>query len=122
MKDSSNKKGELPDELPDWSWENALKTAIHIGLSIEQFDYMTPYELALFVEGYLEKQEAEMKERLTLVWLGEYYHRTKKLPSLKGELNKISGEAKKTMTDNEMLETVKRLNAQFGGTVIKGGE
>lgn len=88
---------------------------------MEQFDYMTPYELALFVEAYFEKEEAALKDKLTLVWLGEHYHRTKRLPSLRDELRKISGESKQSMTDEEMLETVKRLNAQFGGTFIKGG-
>jgi hypothetical protein len=101
----------------------ALKSAILIGLSVEEFDYLTPYELSLTIEAFNEAREAELKERLTLVWLGEYYHRTKRLPSLKDELNKVSGETqKKIMTDEEMLETVKRLNAQFGGKVIKGGE
>lgn len=121
MKDSSNNKGES-SEPPPWNWESALKTAIHIGLSIEQFEYMTPYEFTLCIEAHLEKQEAEMKERLTLVWLGEYYHRTKRLPSLREELKKVSGEAKKAMTDDEMLSVVKHLNAQFGGTFKKGGE
>ena len=80
---------------------------------------MTPYELALYIEAHFEKEEAELKERLTLVWLGEHYHRTKRLPKLKDELKKISGEAQKAMTNDEMLETVKRLNAQFGGLVIQ---
>jgi hypothetical protein len=82
---------------------------------------MTPYELSLYSEATIEKQEAELKERLTLVWLGEFYHRTKKLPSLKDELKKVSKSQSKPreMTDKEMLETVKRLNAQFGGTFQK---
>ena len=84
---------------------------------------MTPYELSLCVEAYFEKQESEMKDRLTLVWLGEYYHRTKRMPSLQKELRKITGEEEKTtMTDDQMLQTVKRINAQFGGAHIKGGE
>lgn len=121
MKDSSNNKGES-SEPSEWDWEAALKTAILIGLSIEQFDNMTPYELMLHIEAYSEVKEAELKDRLTLVWLGEYYHRTKRLPNLRDELKKLSGESRTAMTDDEMLATVKRLNAQFGGTVIKGGE
>ena len=82
---------------------------------------MTPYELSLCVEAHFERQQAEMKDRLTLVWLGEYYHRTKRLPSLQKELKKITGEEEKiTMTDDQMLQTVKRLNAQFGGIHIEG--
>jgi len=63
-----------------------------------------------------------LKDKLTLVWLGEYYHRTKRLPKLKDELKKVSGESQRVMSDDEMLEMVKRLNQQFGGKVIKGGE
>ena len=84
---------------------------------------MTPYELSLCVEAHFERQQAEMQDKLTLVWLGEYYHRTKRLPNLQKELKKITGEAEKpSMTDDEMLQQVKRLNAQFGGAHIKGGE
>jgi hypothetical protein len=119
MKDSRPNKDAQPLE---WSWEFSLKTAILINLSIEQFDYMTPYELSLCIEAHMERQEAEMKDRLTLVWLGEYYHRTKRLPSLQKELKKITGEEKPVMTDEQMLEMVKNLNAQFGGAHIKGGE
>ena len=36
-----------------------------------------------------------MKDRVSLVWLGEYYHRTKRLPNLKSELKKISANQKK---------------------------
>ena len=118
MKDS-RRKGEPP---PEWSWELALKTAILCGLTLEQFDYMTPYEMALYCEAYAEKRDTELKERLTLVWLGEYYHRTKRLPKLKDELRKISGEKDRVMTNEQMLAVVHKLNKQFGGTVIKGGE
>ena len=83
---------------------------------------MTPYELSLCVEAHYETKQAEMKDKLTLVWLGEYYHRTKRLPNLQKELRKIAGEEEKpTMTDDEMLQKVKHLNAQFGGAHIKGG-
>lgn len=115
MKDSSGDEG----EPPEWNWEFALKTAILVGLSIQQFDEMTPYELSLSLEAYTESKEAQLKEDLTLVWLGEYYHRTKRLPSLKDELKKITAEVKREMSDDEMLEMVKALNAQFGGTYEK---
>jgi hypothetical protein len=118
MKDSSYDEG----DPPEWNWELALKTAILVGLSIEQFEYMTPYELTLTIEAFTESREAELKEELTLVWLGEYYHRTKRLPALQSELNKLTGEAKKDMSDDEMLAVAKMLNAKFGGTFKNGGE
>lgn len=76
----------------------------------------------MHLEAYAENLEAKTKEKLTMVWLGEYYHRTKKLPTLQSELRKISAEKEKVMTDQQMLETVKRLNAQFGGIVKTGGD
>ena len=82
---------------------------------------MTPYEVSLYIEASLERQENDLKERLSLVWLGEYYHRTKRLPKLKDELRKVSS-AKEEMTPEEMLEKVKALNVQFNGITIKGGE
>jgi hypothetical protein len=115
MKDS-RRKGE---SNPRWDWELALKTAILIGLSVQQFNEMTPYELALVSEAYAEKHDIELKERLTLVWLGEYYHRTKRLPKLKDELRKVSGEKDRVMTNEQMLSVVHKLNKQFGGTVVE---
>lgn len=81
---------------------------------------MTPYELMLYAEAVSEKNNYELQEKLTLVWIGEYYHRMKRLPKLKEELRKLTGDNRK-MTDEEMLETVKMLNAQFGGTFEKRG-
>jgi len=99
-----------------------LKTAILIGLSIAEFDEITPYELMIHLEAYQEGQQNDLQERLTLVWLGEYYHRLKRLPKLKDELKKLMPNDQ-AMTDEEMLEMVKTLNTQFGGTFEKqGGE
>jgi hypothetical protein len=95
-------------------------TAIQVGLSIQDYNEMTPYELSLFVEAFGNKQQAEHDDKMTLVWLGEYFHRVKKLPSLNELLGKKDKqEEKKAMTDNEMLDVVKLLNAKFGGEVTK---
>ena len=99
-----------------------MKTAILIGLSIAEFDEITPYELMIHLEAYQEGQQNDLQERLTLVWLGEYYHRLKRLPKIKDELKKLMPNDQ-AMTDEEMLEMVKTLNMQFGGTFEKqGGE
>jgi hypothetical protein len=95
-----------------------LKVAIHLNLSIEEFNEMTPYELAICTEVFVEKELADKQEKLTLVWLGEYYHRIKKLPSLKQELKKFMDDnARAEMSDEEMFNMAKRLNKQFGGKV-----
>jgi hypothetical protein len=100
-----------------------LKTAILLGISKSEFDDMTPYELTLHAECFLELKEAEIQEKITLVWLHEYYHRQEYLPALKDEIKKFSNKETKEMTDEEMLAVVKSLNAQMGGSVItKDGE
>jgi hypothetical protein len=101
-------------------WEESLKSAIRIGLSINEYNEMTPYELRVHAEIYAEKQQLEQEERLSLVWMVEYFHRIDKLPPLKEILGK--NESPKEMTNDEMLEMVKRLNSAFGGTVKKAGE
>jgi hypothetical protein len=94
-----------------------LKTAILINISLTEFEYMTPYELMLHIEAFFEKQQAEMEEKVSLVWLREHYHRVKKLPSLKTILKDMQPN-KGPMTNDEMLAMVKQLNAQFGGEII----
>jgi hypothetical protein len=93
---------------------------------MNEFEEMTPYEFAVHVETFTETKTAELEEKLTLVWMGEYYHRVKKLPKLKDELNKLRQPQKPVMSDDQMLNMVKMLNAQFGGSVetaeIKEGE
>lgn len=75
---------------------------------------MTPYELHIASNVYQEKRKVQFEERHTLVWMNEYYHRQKKLPPLYEALGKEKPVAK-VMTDDEMLQTVKRLNKSFGG-------
>jgi hypothetical protein len=84
---------------------------------------MTPYELSLAAEAFHELKVAEMEENITMAWLREYYHRQKYLPDLKKEISKLTNKQPKEMTDDEMLDIVKHLNAQMGGSEIsKDGE
>ncbi|MCJ8008121.1 hypothetical protein ACFFF5_17790 [Lederbergia wuyishanensis] len=75
---------------------------------------MTPHELNLNIQDFNEKQRALNEEKIVLTYLGAYWQRINKFPSL----NKVLGKEpeKKKMTDEEMFKQVKRLNALFGGT------
>lgn len=97
-----------------------MKTAIQIGCSYTEYEEMTPYELSVAVEAFLEMAEMQAQEQLTYVWLGEYYHRIKHLPNLKDVLKISQPNQPKAMTDEEMKKVAMRLNAQFGGTFEKG--
>lgn len=107
------------DSDQDWSWEESLKSAIHLNIPLSTYEEMTPYELCLYAEVYQEKFQANLEEELTKVWLGEYYHRLKRLPSLKSELDKFNQPEKPKMSDDEMLRVVQILNKQLKGTTIE---
>jgi hypothetical protein len=97
-----------------------MKMAILCSISISEYDEMTPYELNLCIEAFTERMEAESQEKIILTWLGEHYHRLKKLPSMKKALEQFFGKHEKYMTDEEMLLVAKKLNAQFGGLFEEG--
>lgn len=77
---------------------------------------MTPYELNVCIQVYNEQTKQEQEEKITLTYLGAYWQRVKKMPTLK----KILGQEKKQMTAKEMLEKVKQLNAALGGEMKNG--
>jgi hypothetical protein len=81
---------------------------------------MTPDELSLFADAYGEKIEREQEESVTIAYLTAYLHRVERMPFLDELLGKEKQE--NDMTDDEMLNQVKMLNALFGGTVENGGE
>lgn len=79
---------------------------------------MTPYQLRLYVDDYNERIKAESEEKLTLAYLTAYWQRVKKMPSLDKVLNREKTMTKQKMSNDEMLEQIKNLNAAFGGNVI----
>ena len=80
-----------------------------------EFWKMTPYEFFLCVESYCEAEEERSKQLIAQAYYVEAFARMKKLPKLEKILN--STKPKKKQTTDEMLATVKKLNAMFGGEV-----
>lgn len=76
---------------------------------------MTPYQLSLYVQDYNERKAVESEEKLVLTYLGAYWQRVKRMPSLKQVLGKM--QPKKPMTAEEMLEQIKKINTALGGEV-----
>lgn len=100
---------------------DSLETATLCGISPLEFWELTPFELSLMIKAYAKRKEEESKERLiltylnslwTIQWLGKKSNHPK---SLKEILE--GGKPKKIMTDEQMLEKVKILNAMLGGEV-----
>lgn len=87
---------------------------------------MTPYELTLHILAYNEKQKLEnekrkikFEEELTVAYFGALWQRVEKLSikNLKELIEKINQpNKKKQMTNEEILNEVKKLNTAFGGT------
>lgn len=81
---------------------------------------MTPYELSLAISIYNEKRTFENDEKITLtyinaLWTAQWMGGKQKPPSLQKLLS--TNEKKKEMTDEQMLNKVKQLNAALGGEV-----
>lgn len=96
-----------------------MKVALRIGLSITEYNDITPYELILYIQAYNERMSLDHKERITAAYLTAYWGRVKKMP----ELKKILGEDKpNNQTPEQMLAVVRQLNAAFGGTEKKESE
>lgn len=75
---------------------------------------MTPFELNMTAKGYQKRKEIEQKDNIYQAYLISRWVWQKKI-----DIEKIlnTETKKKEMTDEEILEKVKALNAIFGGEV-----
>ena len=92
-----------------------MSIAIEIGIRIQDYEEMTPYELGLHVKSFNKRLETEHKDKLTLTWLGAVWQRAKEMPSLEEVIGKQPIKEKK-MSSEHMLNMVKVMNTAFGGT------
>ena len=92
-----------------------MELAASIGVPITEFWEITPFELSLAVKGYSKRQEQRQKESMYQAYLISRWVWAKKI-----DIKKYLGENKprRRMTDEEMLERVKQLNALLGGEVV----
>ena len=91
-----------------------MELATSIGMSITEFWEITPFELSMVAKGYVKRQEQRQKESMYQAYLISRWVWQKKV-----DIKKYLGEnkPKRRMTDQEMLERVKQLNALLGGEV-----
>lgn len=83
---------------------------------------MTPKELNIVARAYGKRKTDEFKEKITLAylnalwtiqWLGKKHQQPKPLKEILATI----GKERKVMTDEQMYERVKALNAMLGGEV-----
>lgn len=94
-----------------------MDVACLIGLSPLNFWDLTPGELSRLIKAYNQRSKAEQEERVTLVYLGAYWQRVKKMPKLSEVLTGKEEKKKQRQSPESMLEHIKKLNAALGGSV-----
>lgn len=91
-----------------------MELAASIGVPITEFWEITPFELNVAAKGYARRQEQKQKQSIYQAYLISRWVWAKKI-----DIKKFLGDQKpkRRMTDQEMLERVKQLNALLGGEV-----
>lgn len=91
---------------------------------MSEFWELTPLELRVILRNHQKKLELDNKNRTNLAiaqaWMTANWYRAKRMPDLDKVLTKDKTEQKQ-MTDEQMLNQIKALNAMFGGAVNKDG-
>lgn len=90
-----------------------LRSAVRAGIRPAEFWDMTPVELAITIDAYVEHETAEFKQGLTMAYMGASWQRSKKMPRLETVLNKVDGttrrKKKKAQTPQEMMAVFKAM-------------
>lgn len=72
-----------------------MKSAVRAEIKPSDFWDMTPLELTVSVEAFVETHSERFKEAVTVAYMNAAWQRSKKMPGLKGVLRKIDGNTSK---------------------------
>lgn len=92
-----------------------LENAARAGVDTIMFWEYTPYELDLLIKKYIDDEKVKNRYMVAQAWHTEHFSRLKKLPKLSDVLEGMEQKKQEPMKPETMLETIKRMNAQFGG-------
>lgn len=95
----------------------ALKTATLCNLSPLEFWELTPFEFNCVVNGYTEREKQREEQLVTIAYVQALWTAQWALGKTKPKpLEAILGNRpKKQMTDEDMLNAIKKINAELGG-------
>lgn len=104
-----------------------MKSAAVIGIKPSEFWEMTPAEMIACGEAHEVNTSNQFKSAMIAAWFNAYWLRGGEMPNFETLMSTLDGKTQevKEMTDEEIFETIKVLNASLGGEVIdtrKGGE
>lgn len=80
---------------------------------------MTPHELSLCIEAYGEELQRETETRYRIAHATAYWQRVETLKPFDEEYSNDIEQQDKTMSPEQMLANVMKLNADMNGTVIQ---
>jgi hypothetical protein len=66
------------------------------------------------MEESIRKYERDQKDQIMLAWLNAAWQRSKKMP----DINKVLESEKPEQDEDEMIATVKKINAKMGGRIF----
>lgn len=99
-----------------------LLTAAKARIRPAEFWEMTPVELSICIEGYMEDKAAELKQQITVAYLGAAWHRAKKMPRLETVLNKIDNTGHKIKRKKQTPEEMYAVAEAMTRKLSKRGE
>ncbi|MHB8124643.1 MAG: phage tail assembly chaperone [Desulfitobacteriaceae bacterium] len=96
-------------ERGEWDWDSALRSAVQCGLLPDQFWELTPAELNIIIDVYIENKKNEKKSGITAAFYSAYFAKHEKLrgADLQGVLDGIDEGSGQEMSDEEMLSAVR---------------
>ncbi|MGO4185212.1 hypothetical protein AB4Z17_29000 [Paenibacillus sp. TAF43_2] len=91
--------------------------ALRTGLTISEYELMTPRELNIHIEEFYSAKEEAEKSQAMFTYMGALLPLMKKFPTFEDAFGyKLEKEEKVPQTAADMLAEVKKINAALGGT------
>lgn len=94
-----------------------MKVAAEAGINIRDFWYMTPYELNIYTEGYVERLIKNKKNDIEQAYAISRWVWAKRV-DIQSIIDKIGVKQKQVMTDEAIFNQIKQLNEALGGETI----
>jgi hypothetical protein len=96
-----------------------MMISARIGITPNQFYDMTPLEFSAYVDAQNVKQDEVRQQIILQSYMTAALTRTEKMPSLQSLLDaKTAGPEKQELTDTELLEEIRKMNAAIGGVEV----
>lgn len=93
-----------------------------MGITLEEYNEMTPRELNLIINEKVEMMRREEEEKITIAFITAWFSRVEKLgPRLLKEILEKS-KPKEPLSDEQLLTQIKAINAAIGGEIKRKTE